>query len=364
MPDTNETNTKRIRILQINLNKSSSAHLDILNNTFSGQWDIVLLQEPHITHFGNSRTPSAFHLISPTSRATLDTPLRSIIWISSRMKTSSWKTINVPGSNNITAVQISGAFGCVSIFNIYNDGNHNDTLTTLTDYMTTNKSSLYDNDNDFILWCGDFNRHHPSWDSDEDERLFTPNTLRNADILINHLANWNMVMALPKGIPTLEHMVTKRYSRPDNVFCTENLSDYITNCDVLPQARPTNTDHFPITTTLNLPTARILPKPSHNFKLTDWKDFNLDLLDNLLDIPFPTQITTPAQLQTATTDLTSAIQKTILSTVPINKPCAQSKRWWNSDLKEMKKDLNRLSSRCFRYRAVPTDPIHEELRAA
>ena len=57
-------------------------------------------------------------------------------------------------------------------------------------------------------------------------------------------------------------MVTKRYSRPDNVFCTENLFEYITNCDVLSQDRPTNTDHFLITTTLNLPSERIQPKPS------------------------------------------------------------------------------------------------------
>jgi len=325
MSDTTETRAERLRILQINLNKSSGAHLDILNNAFSGQWDIVLLQEPHITQFGNSRTPSFYHLVSPTSRATLNTPLRSVIWMSSRMKTSTWKTVSIPGTNDITAVQVTGVYGRITIFNIYNDCTHNNTLTTLTDYMTTNRAAIYNNDNNFVLWCGDFNRHHPSWDNDDDKRLFTPAAIRNADILINHLADWNMTMALPKGIPTLKHMVTRRYSRPDNVFCTDNLLDYITKCDVAPELRPTNTDHFPIATTLQLPSTHITPKHSHNFKMTEWKDFNCELINNLQEIPQPAQITTVDQLQTATLDLTQAIQKTIRTTVPINKPCAQSK---------------------------------------
>ena len=72
-----------------------------------------------------------------------------------------------------------------------------------------------------------------------------------------------MVMALPKDIPTLEHMVTKKYSRPDNVFCTDNLPDYITNCDVLPgpshQHRPLpDYDHIKLTDSPHL--AETLPQ--------------------------------------------------------------------------------------------------------
>jgi hypothetical protein len=101
------------------------------------------------------------------------------------------------------------------------------------------------NDNDYVLWYGDFNRHHPAWDNDEDERLFTAAATHDAEVLINHVTDWNMVMALPKGIPTLKHMVTKRHSRPDNVFCTDGLTEYITKCDVVPELQPVNTDHFP-----------------------------------------------------------------------------------------------------------------------
>lgn len=60
-----------------------------------------------------------------------------------------------------------------------------------------------------MLWAGDFNRHHPMWDRDEDLHLFTAQYQRPAKKLIAMLADHNMTMPLPKEIPTLEHMCTK-----------------------------------------------------------------------------------------------------------------------------------------------------------
>ena len=62
------------------------------------------------------------------------------------------------------------------------------------------------------MWNGDFNRHHPLWDNDEDEQLFMDDTIVEADFLISRLAEWKMEMVLPKGILTLKHMVMKKYS--------------------------------------------------------------------------------------------------------------------------------------------------------
>ena len=56
----------RIRILQINLNKSEKAHLDILNDKVSQNYDIMLIQEPYTTTFNAIRTPSNFRPVFPT----------------------------------------------------------------------------------------------------------------------------------------------------------------------------------------------------------------------------------------------------------------------------------------------------------
>jgi endonuclease/exonuclease/phosphatase family metal-dependent hydrolase len=118
--------------------------------------------------------------------------------------------------------------------------------------MTINREQIYARENDYVMWCGDFNCHHPMWDEDSDERLFTAKAIQDADILINLLADWNMAMALPKGLPTLKHMVSKRYSRPDNVFSTDNLADSVIVCNTVPQLQPTKTDHFPIKIELSI----------------------------------------------------------------------------------------------------------------
>ena len=91
-----------------------------------------------------------------------------------------------------------------------------------------------------MLWAGDFNRHHPLWDRDEDVHLFTQHANGFAEGLIGLIMTYGLVMALPKGIPTLKHMVMGRYSRPDNVFSTIGISDLITSCEVAPSLRPVN----------------------------------------------------------------------------------------------------------------------------
>jgi hypothetical protein len=265
MSEMTQTTAERLRILQINLNKSPNAQLDLINNVPSGKWDIVLVQEPNITFFTNIRTPNQFTLVTPASRFSIPSPVRSAIWMSSCLLSNAWKIINIPDTNNITAVQLSGAYGRLTIFNIYNPSEHNDVIAKLHSFMVTNRSQICSNPNDFVMWCRDFNRHHPLWDRDEDERLFTNEATLNAEFLISRLAEWNMDMPLPKGIPTLKHMVSKLYSRPDNVFCTDNLTERVVKCNTRPDKQPPKTDHFPIVTVLDLTTKTTAPKLTLNF---------------------------------------------------------------------------------------------------
>jgi hypothetical protein len=62
-----------------------------------------------------------------------------------------------------------------------------------------------------MIWAGDFNRHHLMWDKSEDTRLFTKAATEAANGLIDLLGEYGMEMALPHGIPTLEHMRTNNY---------------------------------------------------------------------------------------------------------------------------------------------------------
>ena len=52
-PQTQEQteNDEYLWIIQVNLNKSEKAHLDIINEKISTNYDIMLIQEPYTTTF-------------------------------------------------------------------------------------------------------------------------------------------------------------------------------------------------------------------------------------------------------------------------------------------------------------------------
>ena len=61
-------NNTSIRILQLNLNKSEKAHLDIINENLSQKYDIILIQEPYTTIFNAIRTLANFRPVFPINR--------------------------------------------------------------------------------------------------------------------------------------------------------------------------------------------------------------------------------------------------------------------------------------------------------
>jgi hypothetical protein len=181
-------------------------------------------------------------------------------------------------------------------------------------------------------------------------------------------------MILPKGVPTLQHMVTKRYSRPDDVFSTPGLQDLVIKCEVDSASRPISTDHFPITTCILLLQKRINSPPSFNFRETDWDEYREKLTPRLQRTPrvrgvYPCQslrtldrplIADAEQLNEAIGNLTQALQETTMEVVKHSKPRPDAKRWWNRELIKMRKGLNRLRSESYRFRAIADHPSHSE----
>ena len=134
-----------------------------------------------------------------------------------------------------------------------------------------------------------------------------------------------MEMVLPKGVPTLQHMRSKHYSHPDNVFCSSQLTHAVICYDVDAQAQPTKTDHFPVITILELPQDRIKPKLTYDFRMADWVDVLENLRIRLTEIPDPAPLRDEVSFQRAVNDLTEALQDTIRTRVEIKKPVPQSR---------------------------------------
>ena len=362
LPIPQDEEPKSIVLLQINLNKSEKAHLDIINEKVSQKYDIILIQEPYRTKFNAIRTPANFRPVYPTNRLKDDTQIRSVIWVNKRLNTNDWIILDIPDTNDITTIQLKGPYSRLTIFNVYNDCTHSRNEAALGNYIHRNANLLTRTKNHHMIWAGDFNRHHPRWDNDEDTHLFTRQALRDAEGLIGLLADYKMQMVLPKGVPTLQHMRTKRYSRPDNVFSTPGLQDSIVKCEVDPVSKPPSTDHFPVLTHIQLPQERVNTPTSFNFRETDWEEFREKLKPRLRHSPEKPVITNIEQLNTAVGDLTQALQNTIHKVVKRSKPRPDSKRWWNGELIKMRQTLYRLRTESYNYRAIAIHPSHRQLK--
>ncbi|RDB22319.1 hypothetical protein Hypma_010539 [Hypsizygus marmoreus] len=129
--------------------------------------------------------------------------------------------------------------------------------------------------------------------------------LDDAQLLLNLITDYNMVMALPKDIPTLHTQRMKNWSRPDNVFCSPNAEDHVMGCDVMPRYRGPCTDHIPIATVLDIPIVKVVPDPVQNFWMTDWKAFEETLLIKITEnLPPAVPLANNEEFQTAAEALT------------------------------------------------------------
>ncbi|KAL1659271.1 hypothetical protein GGF50DRAFT_26445, partial [Schizophyllum commune] len=151
-------------------------------------------------------------------------------------------------------------------------------------------------------------------------------------------------MALPKGIPTLQHMATGRWSRPDNVFLSEDAFDLMVSCDTAPSLRGPGTDHMPIHTELDFSLTRVQTDSFRNFCEMEWDKFCEELSAQLC-----LKINDADTFHRTSDGLTTVIHRAIEKKVPLSKPCPHSRRWWTKELSESSKTLNRLSEVSYRH---------------
>ena len=356
---------KALAIWQQNLNKSPNGQHGLISSgrLADHNIDIVALQEPSINFLNMSIASRDWTLIYPSTHEKQPQKTRSVNLIRSDVLTDSWEQIEFP-SGDVTAIRIKEIGGTITIFNIYNDCAHEETVEALTRHHRQHRESIIGTENTqhthHLIWLGDFNRHHPYWDRPEDNRLFTKDACKAAEILLKTVADLGMDMALAKGTPTHQHNVTKKWSRLDQVFMTEQTLEAVIVCDTVPEERGINTDHLPIITVIDMELTKAPTQVTRNFKDVDWKKFRKTLEGKLDGLGPPKHIKTSNTLSRTCEKLTQAIQKTIEEEVPYTRICGRSKRWWTKELKALRKEADKLGKKAYKFRHNSDHPAHTE----
>ena len=263
--------------------------------------------------------------------------------------------------SDITAVCFKGANGFLSIFNIYNEINNNDTLACLDSFSDLNTHIIQPAVSDRILWLGDFNRHHPMWEEDSNKQLFEPD--ETITPLIDLLYKNNMVLALPKGIPMLQTSAGN-WMKPDNVWCSSSIDDPIQWCNTVLAIWPPLANHMPIITILNLPFPRSSATKSLNFRLAEWSEISA-VLKQHLEVESPvSHIGLKEVFIKKVDDLVHIISEVLEEHLEERTPNPFKQRWWTKELSLLKKAKNRLSNKSFKFWHLRDHHIHAEYRMA
>jgi hypothetical protein len=215
------------------------------------------------------------------------------------------------------------------------------------------------------MWLGDFNRHHPLWDNDDQEQLFTNRALQDANHLIQAAMHAEMLMALPKGINTYQ-TPHRTWTRPDNVWVTTDLIDLVVRCNIAPEMRPVNADHLPILMELDVGVDRSQVVESYAWTKVD-PDTYRDALREAFTAkvgPAPERIETVEQLVRICLLIDEAIQSVTENPniVPKVRISPFTRRWWTPALSLLRVRHRNLQLRSHKRRHVPDDPVHTEVR--
>jgi hypothetical protein len=209
-----------------------------MNSDIHTTTDILILQEPYFDSFQNTKASPHWHVLKPTDHKKLGEPITAITMINKRLSTGQWMQLDIPNTQDLVGLQLSGPFGTVSILNIYNNQHHDHTLqisdSIIHDIINDPSVDEATHDN-YIIWAGDFNRHHPMWDEERNVQLFSAKNIDEAQVLIDIVSAHGLEMALPQGIPTYFVNRNGNWTRPDNVFCSSNAIDVLTRCTTVPE---------------------------------------------------------------------------------------------------------------------------------
>jgi hypothetical protein len=160
----------------------------------------------------------------------------------------------------------------------------------------------------------------------------------------------------------LEATTSKNLTRPDNVFCTDDLLESLIRCEVRMEDRPGATDHFPIVMIFDTSVHRVKDRTRYNFREVDWAEFDAKLKSKLEEQETGGRITKEGELEQRVERLTEVILQTIREEVKTTKPSPYSKQWWTTELKKEKALTCKLGRLAWVHRGEPENQIHGRYR--
>jgi hypothetical protein len=149
---------QQLKLWQQNLDRSLDHQQELLNMVLKETYHFMALQEPYMGPGNVTRADSQWRVVYPTLHGTEGVKTRAVTLVNVLLPTDAWAQIHIP-SADMVVVEFRGDFGTIRLVNIYNDGDHVETLKVLRDFMCDARRNPPQGGPVYYLWVGDFNWH-------------------------------------------------------------------------------------------------------------------------------------------------------------------------------------------------------------
>jgi hypothetical protein len=323
---------KPLRIIQLNVQKRSEIHDSLMNDEEIQDAAVVAIQEPQARKIKGRllTTPMAHHkwtkVVPTICREDSRWPIRSMLWVRKDLEAE-----QVPiESSDLTAVVLRLPEKWVLIVSVYVECVDKQALTDtchLLRQVIADARRGVGQQVDVVI-IGDFNRHDQLWGGNE----ILPARQGEADEIIELMTEFSLSSLLPRGTKTWKGRDSEgrvRETTIDLVFASQDLANDLVKCG--PHATDHGSDHRTTETIFETEVPEPIPQERLLLKNAPWKKISARVAAGLEGIP------TEGTVQQRTDRLMSAVLEAVHALTPKAKPSAYAKRWWTTDLTQLRR---------------------------
>jgi hypothetical protein len=314
------------RMIQLNVRKRGEVHDSLMNDEEIQDAAVLAIQEPQARLIKGRllTTPMGHHKwtkMVPRAFAEGRWAIRSMLWIRKDLEAE-----QVPiDSPDMTAAVIRLPGRRVLVLSVYVQGQEPRALRETCGQIGRVIEDARRGTGEVVdmVIAGDFNRHDQLWGGDD----VSPVRQGEADDIIDLMNELSLCSMLARGTKTWQGGDDE--STIDLVLASEELAASMVKCKV--HETDHGSDHRAIETILDVAVPTPKAQDRLLFKNAPWKEINMRIEAALEKTP------PGSTVQEKTDQLMAAVQGAVQALVPKAKPTPYAKRWWTSDLTQLRR---------------------------
>jgi exonuclease III len=317
---------RTFQILQLNVRKRDMVQQSLLNDESLKDFSALAISEPYFWKNEENNaivvTPVQHHnwtKMIPTTQHEGRWAIRSMLWIRKDLEAMQVAV----ESADITAAILRLPDRSILISSIYvpptNPGELQRVLLLLRQLIESTYRQTSTRLE--VVVAGDFNQHDQLWGGQDVSRQ------GEADPIIDFIAGFSLHSLLPRGTKTWAS--NGRESTIDLIFASDELAATLIKCGVHEVEH--GSDHRAIETTFDIAPPERTVVQRLLFKNAPWKAIRERIAVALQGIPMSTGT------QAQTDQLMTIVLEAVYTLTPIAKPSPYAKRWWTTNLTNLRR---------------------------